>query len=81
MPEIHPNELYSSKEAKEFLKVSTSTIKRYLKKGIIKANKIGGRYKILGKELLRLISPKVENKATKVYYKLKEKTQKVIEKW
>jgi excisionase family DNA binding protein len=81
MLEIHPNELYSSKEAKEFLKVSTSTIKRYLKKGIIKANKIGGRYKILGKELLRLISPKVENKATKVYYKLKEKTQKVIEKW
>jgi len=81
MFEIHPNELYSSKEAREFLKVSNSTIKRYLKKGIIRANKIGGRYKILGKELLRIISPKVENKATKVYQKIKEKTKKVIEKW
>lgn len=81
MPEIKPNEVYTTKEAQDFLKVSKSTVKRYLKKGIIKANKIGGRYKILGRELLRLVSPGVEKKAEELYYRLKEKTKKTIKKW
>jgi len=63
------------------LKISESTIKRHLKRGIIKANKIGGRYRVLGRELLRLVSPEVEEKAVKVYQRLKQKTQKTIEKW
>lgn len=78
---IKPNDVYTTKEAQDFLKVSKSTIKRYLKKGILRANKVGGRYKILGRELLRLVSPKVESKAEKLYYRLKEKTKKTIEKW
>lgn len=81
MPEIKPNEVYTTKEAQNFLKISKSTIKRYLKRGIIKANKIGGRYKILGRELLRLVSPGVEKRAEKLYYRLKEKTKKTIKKW
>ena len=81
MSEIKPNEIYTTEEARSFLKISESTIKRYLKKEIIKANKVGGRYRIWGKELLRLVSPKVEEKAVEVYQKLKQKTKKKIEKW
>ena len=79
--EIKPNKVYTTKEAKDFLKVSTSTIKRFLKKGIIQANKVGGRYRILGRELLRLVSPEVERKTVNFYQRLKEKTKKTIEKW
>jgi len=81
MEEIKPNQVYTTREARSFLKVSESTIKRLLKKGIIRANKVGGQYRILGRELLRLVSPKVEEKAVKVYQKFKEKTKKKIEKW
>ena len=78
---IKPEEIYTTKEAQDFLKISTSTIKRLLKKGIIKANKVGGRYRIWGRELLRLVSPEVEEKAVKAYQRLKQKTKKTIEKW
>jgi len=79
--EIKPNKVYTTEEAQEYLKVSSSTIKRLLKRGIIHANKIGGRYKILGRELLRLVSPEAERKGEKVYIKVKEKIKKTIEKW
>ncbi len=79
--EIKPNKVYTTEEAQDYLKVSNSTIKRLLKKGIINANKVGGRYKILGNELLRLVSPGTETKARRLYYHLKDKTKKVIEKW
>ena len=79
--EIEPNKVYTTKEAQDYLKVSNSTIKRFFKKGIIHANKVGGRYKILGNELLRLVSPEVEEKAVKAYQRLKQKTKKTIEKW
>jgi len=81
MSEIKPDEVYTTEEARGFLKISESTIKRYLKNGIIKANKVGGRYRIWGRELLRLVSPKVEEKAVKAYQKMKQKTKKTIEKW
>ena len=79
--EIKPNSVYTTKEAQEYLKVSNSTIKRLLKKGIIKANKVGGSYRILGKELLLLVSPRTERKVTGAYRRLKEKTKKTIERW
>lgn len=79
--EIKPNEVYTTEEARDYLKISNSTIKRLLKKGIIRANKVGGRYRILGKELLRVVSPEVETKVTGLYLRLKEKTKKTIEKW
>lgn len=81
MKNIEPNKVYTTKEAQDYLKVSKSTIKRLLKRGIIRANKVGGRYKILGEELLRLVSPKVETKAKHLYYHLKDKTKEIIEKW
>ena len=78
---INPNEIYTTEEARGFLKISESTIKRYLKKGIIKANKVGGRYRIWGKELLRLVSPKVEEKAVNFYQKAKKKIKGEIKNW
>ncbi len=81
MSEIKPDEIYTTEEARGFLKISESTIKRYLKRGIINANKVGGRYRIWGRELLRLVSPEVEEKAVKAYQKMKQKTKKTIEKW
>lgn len=81
MEEIKQNQVYTTEEARDFLKISESTIKRLLKRGILRANKVGGRYKILGSELLRLVSPKVEIKARYLYRRLKDKTKKVIAKW
>ncbi|MDD2731858.1 MAG: helix-turn-helix domain-containing protein [Candidatus Pacebacteria bacterium] len=82
MPEeIDPNQIYNSKEVQTYLKISESTIKRWLKKGIINANKVGGRYKFLGREVLRVISPEVETKARRFYYNIKDKTKKVIDNW
>ena len=58
--EIKSHIVYTTSETQKLLKISNSTIKRMLKKGLIRANKIGGQYRILGKEILRLVSPKVE---------------------
>lgn len=81
MPEIKSDEIYTTKEAQDFLKVSNSTFKRMLKGGIIGAYKVGGQYRIWGSEILRLVSPKVESKVYKVYRKFKDKTRSTIEKW
>ncbi len=81
MPEINANEVYTPKETEVLLKVSTSTIKRMLKKGLISANKVGGQYRILGKEILRLVSPEIEREAEKAYMKVKRKVVEVINKW
>jgi excisionase family DNA binding protein len=79
--EIKPDEVYTTKESQDFLRVSNSTIKRFLKNGILKANKVGGRYRVMGRELLRLVSPEVEKEAIKVYQNLKKQTKKTIAKW
>jgi excisionase family DNA binding protein len=48
MNEIKENEVYTIKENQFLLKVSQSTIMRMIKKGILKAGKFGGQYRILG---------------------------------
>ncbi len=79
--EIKENEMYNTAEAMDFLQISESTIKRWLKKGILKANKAGGRYRIWGKDILRLISPEFEQKSIKIYLKAKKQAVGVINKW
>ena len=79
--EIKPNAIYTTNETKKILRISDSTIKRLLKRGILKANKVGGQYRILGKEILRLISPKTERKAVNIYQKIKIKAKEKINKW
>ena len=81
MEKIDPNQLYTTKETRDFLRVSNSTLKRFLKKGIIRAHKVGGRYRIWGSEILSLISPEVESKVYRVYKQVRDKTKKTIEKW
>ena len=71
--EIKDNAVYTTNETQKLLKISNSTIKRMLKKRLIKANKVGGQYRILGKEILRLVSPAVEKKAIKSYLNFKQK--------
>jgi excisionase family DNA binding protein len=79
--EIKDNAIYTTAEAEMLLKISNSTIKRLLKKGLIKANKVGGQYRILGKEILRLVSPEIEHEAIKSYLDLKRKVVDKINKW
>lgn len=81
MEEINPNKVYTTKETRDFLKISESTLKRHLKKGIIRAHKIGGRYRILGSEILLLVSPDVESKVYRAYRGVRDRTRKTIEKW
>lgn len=78
---IEAKKIYTPKEARDFLKVSESTMKRMLKNGIIKAYKVSGQYRIWGDEILRLVSPKLESKVYKVYKNLRESTDKIIKKW
>lgn len=79
--EIKPGVVYTSAETQKLLKISESTIKRLFKKGLIKANKVGGQYRILGKEILRLVSPAAEKKAIKSYLNIKQKVVDKINKW
>lgn len=79
--EIKPNTVYTTNETQKLLKISNSTIKRMLKNGLLKANKVGGQYRILGKEILRLVSPKAEKKAVRSYLSMKKKVVDKINKW
>lgn len=79
--EILPNAVYTTEEAEKLLKISNSTMKRMLKSGLIKANKVGKQYRILGLELLRLVSPTVEKKAVDKYLSLKKKIIEKTSNW
>jgi len=79
--EIKENAVYTTEEARSLLKVSESTMKRLLKHGILRANKVGRQYRIMGKELLRVISPELEKTSVKAYLKVKKKAVDVINKW
>ncbi len=81
MEEVRPMAIYTTAETRRVLRVSDSTIKRMLKKGLIKANKVGGQYRILGKEILRLVSPELEKEAVKTYLSIKNKVVNKINKW
>lgn len=78
---INPEELYTTQETRDLLKISESTMKRWIKKELIRAHKVGGRYRIAGKEILQLISPEVEKKASTAYQKIKGNVIKKINPW
>lgn len=64
---INQEEVYTTEEAQKYLKVSNSTLMRMIKKGLIHGAKVGKQYRILGKELLRIVSPKLEDEVGKIY--------------
>jgi len=79
--EIRPNAVYTTEETEALLKISNSTLKRLLKKGILKANKVGKQYRILGLEILKLVSPVAEEKAVRAYLGLKNKVIETTKEW
>ncbi len=81
MPEIHPNEVYTTKEAEQLLKVSNSTMKRLIKNGLLRANKVGKQYRIFGHEMLKMLSPEIDAKTTDLYQKAKMKTIEKTKDW
>lgn len=70
--EIKEYELYTTEETRELLKVSSSTMMRLIKKGLIRGAKVGRQYRILGKEILRIVSPAIEDKVGKAYNKARQ---------
>ena len=81
MSGINPNEVYTTQETQKLLKISNSTMKRLIKNGLIRANKIGKQYRIFGHEILRALSPEIDQKATDVYQKVKVKTRERVRDW
>ncbi|MDP8298564.1 MAG: helix-turn-helix domain-containing protein [Candidatus Tantalella remota] len=69
MREIKENVVYTVKETEEILQISPSTMQRLMKKGLIRAAKVGKQYRILGKEILRVVSPELEDVVGKAYSK------------
>ena len=68
--EINPNEVYT-----------TSEVQSLLKNKLIQANKVGGHYRVMGKELLRIVSPRIEKKVVATYQRLKKKVKRKIKTW
>ena len=66
---INEDEIYTPDEARKYLKVSSSTITRMIKNGLIQTAKVGKQYRIMGKELLRIVSPTLEDKVGVLYNK------------
>jgi excisionase family DNA binding protein len=76
--EVRANTIYTTQETLSLLKISKSTFLRLIKKGVISASKIGGQYRILGREILELFNPKVRQTAIKAYSKVSEKMKKKL---
>lgn len=78
--EVYEHEIYTSEETKSLLKISQSTFLRLIKKGILRAYKVGGQYRILGREILSLVSPKLEQRAVNAYRKMRNGVKRSLEK-
>ncbi|MBU0672173.1 MAG: helix-turn-helix domain-containing protein [Candidatus Margulisbacteria bacterium] len=78
--QVLENEIYTSEETKSLLKISQSTFLRLIKKGVLRAYKVGGQYRILGKEILHLVSPKLEEKAIGAYRTVRNGVKRRLEK-
>ncbi len=67
---VDEKEVYTPQEAISILKISDSTFRRLIKKGVLRAGKIAGQYRILGKNIVQLLSPSLPTKVKKVYQKV-----------
>jgi len=73
--ELKEHEIYTSDETQKLLKISDSTFRRLVKQGVLRAAKIGGQYRILGGEILRMLSPNLPENVKKAYKKVLEKLE------
>ena len=76
--EINENEVYTPQETQELLKVSSSTVTRMIKKGLIRTARVGKQYRIMGKEILRIVSPVLEDQVGKAYNKARNWAHKDV---
>ena len=67
---VDEDEVYTPQETTSILKISDSTFRRLIRKGVLRAAKIGGQYRILGGEILRLLNPSLPGQVKKVYKKV-----------
>ena len=77
--EVKENEVYTHEETQAILKVSSSTVTRMIKNGLIRAAKVGKQYRIMGKELLRVLSPQLEDQVGKAYNKARHWAHKDVD--
>jgi len=70
---LDESEIYTSEETQRLLKISDSTFRRLVKKGVLRAAKIGGQYRVLGGEILRILNPNLPGKVKGVYRKVLNK--------
>ena len=77
--EIKEHEVYTHEETQAILKLSSSTVTRMIRKGLIRAAKVGKQYRIMGKELLRVVSPELEDKVGKAYNKARNWVHKGVD--
>ena len=77
--ELRENEIYTAEETKDLLKISQSTFLRLVKKGVLRAYKVGGQYRILGREILHLVSPRLEQKAATAYRRVRNGVKRRLE--
>ena len=67
---IDEHKVYTPQETIGLLKISDSTFRRLIRKGVLRAAKIGGQYRILGREILRILNPSLPGKVKNVYRKV-----------
>ena len=85
MEEIQENAVYTPEQTQSLLQISRSTFMRMVKKGVLRANKVGGQYQVLGREMLRLLLPKDEYEKLKGFVnrepKMENRETEGIKKW
>lgn len=67
---VNEDEVYTPQETISILKISDSTFRRLIRNGVLRAGKIGGQYRILGKHILLLLNPKLPYKVVEAYKKV-----------
>jgi len=70
---IEKDEVYTPQEAISILKISDSTFRRLVRNGVLRSAKVGGQYRVLGREILRILNPSLPGKVKGAYKKIVEK--------
>jgi excisionase family DNA binding protein len=73
---VDENEVYTPEEIRSILKISDSTFRRLIRNGVLRAGKIGGQYRVLGKHILQLLSPSLPGKVKGAYKKVIKELEK-----
>jgi excisionase family DNA binding protein len=72
---LDESEVYTAEEAQKIMKISDSTFRRLVKRGVLQAGKIGGQYRVLGRNILKLLNPSLPGKVRMAYHKVLEKLE------